>query len=67
MNIYFLYRYNGQAAIYFPLKTLQQQPSLRPGYRYMPGREKQMKNISGVLSRYVIPAKKIPVFKGIVN
>ena len=62
MNIYILIRYNGQAVIYFPHKTLQQQPSLRPGYQYMPGREKQMKNISGVLNRYVILAKNLRVF-----
>ena len=28
----------------------------------MPGREKQMKNISGVLNRYVIIAKNLRVF-----
>ena len=59
VNIYFIYRYNGRAVIYFPHKTSQQQPSLRPGYQYMPGREKLTKNISGVLSRYVIPAKNL--------
>ena len=52
IHVYLLCRYNGQAAIYFPPKILLLRLWPRLVYLCTPGRERQMRNIFGVLNRY---------------
>lgn len=51
INTIFMCRCNGLAVIYSVHKTMQQLQSLSEVFLFMHGKEKQMKSISGALSR----------------